>query len=60
VVLGAAMVVGIAIELLQGLLPSRYFGWGDLLANALGAALAGLWFPLERYVQYDRPGELLE
>ncbi|QLG61102.1 VanZ family protein [Halorarum salinum] len=51
-VLGGAIAFGVLIELLQGTTPHRYFGWGDLLANALGAALASLWFVVERVVRY--------
>ena len=35
-VVAAALVFGALIELCQGLLSYRSFGWGDLLANALG------------------------
>lgn len=54
VVFGGALLVGAGVELLQGTMPARYFGWGDLLANALGAALVGVWFLLERRVRYVR------
>lgn len=60
IVFGGAIAFGVAIELLQGVLPYRYFGWGDLLANGLGAALVALWFPIERQVQYVRPRRLVE
>lgn len=53
-VVGGALLVGAGVELLQGSLPNRYFGWGDLLANALGASLVGGWFLLERRVRYVR------
>lgn len=43
---------GMCIELLQGMLSYRYFGWGDMLANMLGAALVALWFPIERQIRY--------
>jgi len=43
---------GLCIEILQGLVPYRYFGWGDMLANALGASLVSLWFPTERRIRY--------
>lgn len=58
-VYGGALGVGIAIELAQGPLPNRYFGWGDLLANALGASLVAIWFLLERRLRYVRPQRLL-
>ncbi|QLG28654.1 VanZ family protein [Halorarum halophilum] len=51
-VIGGALAFGAGIELLQGATPHRYFGWGDLLANALGAALGSLWFPVERRIRY--------
>ena len=54
VVFGGAIAFGAGIELFQGALPHRYFGWGDLLANCLGAALVALWFPIERRVRYVR------
>ena len=52
VVLGGAVTVGAFVELLQGQLPYRYFGWGDMLANCLGATLGTLWLPVERQIQY--------
>lgn len=58
-VLGGAIVFGAIIELAQGLLPHRYFGWGDLLANCLGAALVTLWFPIERRIRYVRARRLV-
>lgn len=51
-VLGGTLGVGIVIELTQGLTPGRYFGWGDLLANSVGALLASVWFLLERRVRF--------
>ncbi|WP_435063667.1 VanZ family protein [Halobaculum sp. EA56] len=59
-VFGGALAVGVAIELLQGTLPNRYFGRGDLLANALGSALVGVWFVVERRVRYVRARRLLD
>lgn len=57
VVFGGAVAVGVGVELVQGVVPNRYFGWGDLLANALGAALVMGWFLLERRLRYVRiPG----
>ncbi|SHH68095.1 VanZ family protein [Halobaculum gomorrense] len=53
-VVGGALGVGIGIELVQGTLPNRYFGWGDLLANTLGSVLVGIWFLIERRVRYVR------
>ncbi|WP_313692508.1 VanZ family protein [Halorarum halobium] len=54
VVLGGALAFGALVELLQGTLPNRYFGWGDLLANCLGAALSSLWFAVEPRLAYVR------
>ncbi|WP_136689064.1 VanZ family protein [Halorhabdus amylolytica] len=59
-VLGGAIAFGAAIELFQGALPHRYFGWGDLLANCLGAGLVALWFPIERRIRYVRARRLAE
>jgi len=59
-VLGGAIAFGATIELLQGALPHRYFGWGDLLANCLGAALVALWFPIERRIRYVRARKFAE
>lgn len=53
-VVGVALAVGVGVELAQGILPDRYFGWGDLLANALGASLVAVWFFVERRVRYVR------
>ncbi|MFC6787116.1 VanZ family protein [Halobaculum halobium] len=54
IVIGGAFAVGAGIELIQGTLPNRYFGWGDLLANMLGSILVGIWFYIERRVRYVR------
>lgn len=51
-VVGAALLFGAAIEVCQGALAHRSFGWGDLLANALGAGLGALWLLAERRVRY--------
>jgi len=48
----AAAAFGFVLELVQGWLPWRYFGWGDILVNTLGASLilldhhldAATWF----------------
>jgi len=56
-VVGVALLFGALIELCQGQLAYRSFGWGDLLANALGAALGALWLVVERWVRYvETPG----
>ena len=51
-VLGIALAFGFAIELVQGVLPMRYYSHIDLLANMLGASLVVPWFVLERRVRY--------
>lgn len=48
----AAIAFGASIELLQGLVPARYFDAYDLLANTLGALLVLPWFALERRFCY--------
>lgn len=50
--IGVAMAFGVLIELLQGPLPHRYFSYGDMLANALGALLATGWFLVETHLEY--------
>jgi VanZ family protein len=42
VAVGLAITYGAGIEVVQSFLPYRAFGVGDLLANAVGAGLAGL------------------
>ena len=44
---GCILIFGFGIELLQGLLPARYFGFDDFLANCIGMLLASLWFWIE-------------
>lgn len=51
-VIGAAVLFGVGIEVLQGPLPERYFSYGDMLANALGAVLASAWFLVEGRLEY--------
>ena len=53
-VLGGAVLLGAGIELLQGRLPDRYFSYGDMIANAIGAVLASVWFLLETRFEYVR------
>ena len=50
--IGVAVLFGVLIEVLQGPLPARYFSYADMLANALGALLAGGWFLLEPRLEY--------
>lgn len=54
VVIGLAVGYGVLIEGVQALLPYRYFGTGDMLANVFGAMLVSLWFVVERWVRYRR------
>ncbi|KAB7517987.1 VanZ family protein [Halosegnis rubeus] len=51
-VLAMAGLYGVAIELTQGVLPSRYFSIGDMTANVLGAALSLTWLLIERRIRY--------
>jgi len=51
-VLVTAGLYGVAIELTQGVLPSRYFSIGDMTANVLGAALSLVWLVAERRMKY--------
>ncbi|WP_440992271.1 VanZ family protein [Haloarchaeobius baliensis] len=57
-VIGGTVGFGLLIELAQGTLPYRYFGWGDLLANTLGALLVSVWFVVERRIRYVRARKL--
>ncbi|WP_256301949.1 VanZ family protein [Haloarchaeobius salinus] len=59
-VIGGAVGFGVLIELAQGTLSYRTFGWGDLLANTLGALLVSLWFVVERRIRYVRARRLVE
>lgn len=52
--LGAAVLLGVTIELLQGPLPDRYFSYADVLANGIGVLLAGAWFLVESRLEYVR------
>lgn len=54
VVIGGTIAIGLLIELVQGVLPTRYFRWGDLLANCLGTVLISIWFLVERRIAYVR------
>lgn len=51
-IVGIATAYGAGIELVQWTLPNRYFGVGDLIANAVGALLATSWLLFERTVDY--------
>jgi len=52
VVFGLAMVYGFAMEALQLLRPTRSFEAGDLVANAVGAAIGSLWCWVEPRLRY--------
>jgi len=60
IVIGGTIAFGILIEVVQGVLPTRSFGWGDLLANCLGAVLVSIWFLVERRIAYVRAMRLLK
>ena len=51
-VLLCAGLYGVSIELIQGALPARHYGAGDMLANLLGATLSLAWLLVERNVRY--------
>lgn len=42
---------GVGIELWQWTLPNRFFSVEDAYANAIGAALVGVWYAVEPYLQ---------
>ena len=52
IVLGIAIAYGVGIELVQGVVPHRYYSPADLLANVLGVALASIWFLAETRLEY--------
>ena len=54
-VLVTAILFGLAIELIQGTLPMRYYSVIDLLANVIGASLVLPWFLVESQVRYFSP-----
>jgi len=47
-----AVAFGVLVEVLQGPLPNRYFSYGDMLADAVGALLATGWFLVESRLDY--------
>lgn len=51
-VVAAAILFGVAIELLQAPLPDRYFSTLDILANAFGASIGSVWFLAETRLEY--------
>jgi VanZ family protein len=51
-IIGGATLYGAGVEAVQFVLPERYFGLGDLLANTIGACLATGWLIVERIVGY--------
>ncbi|WP_435177605.1 VanZ family protein [Halorussus sp. AFM4] len=59
-VLATALLFGLAIELIQGTLPMRYYSVVDLLANVIGASLVLPWFLVESQVRYCNPRRAFE
>ncbi|WP_368281139.1 VanZ family protein [Halorussus rarus] len=59
-VLATALLFGLAIELVQGPLPMRYYSVADLLANCIGASLVVPWFLVESQVRYCSPRRAFE
>jgi VanZ family protein len=57
-VLATAVLFGLTIELIQGTLPMRYYGVGDLVANCIGASLVVPGFLVESRVEYVELREL--
>jgi VanZ family protein len=51
-VVGAAMTLGLGLELVQSTLPYRTFSYADMAANALGALVGLLWMAVESRVEY--------
>lgn len=51
-VIGVVALFGGLIEVLQGMVPYRYFSVWDGVANFLGAFIAVAWFIIEPYVRY--------
>lgn len=58
-VLATAVLFGLVIELLQGMLPMRYYSVVDLAANVIGASLVLPWFLVESRVRYVQPTTVL-
>jgi VanZ family protein len=54
-VLAGALTLGIIMEGVQVIVPGRYFGWGDMALNLLGAA-AGVLLVLRLRRRRARPG----
>ena len=53
-VVGVAVLYGLGIEAIQGMLPERYFGLGDATANAIGGLLVLPWFAVRPYLRVVR------
>jgi VanZ family protein len=53
---GVAIAYGLVIEALQLPQPTRYVSVADALANAIGAALASVWFLVEPRLRYVAVG----
>jgi len=58
-ILATAVLFGLTIELIQGTLPMRYYGVGDLVANCIGASLVASWFLAESQLEYVELRELI-
>jgi VanZ family protein len=52
VVLAVTALYGGGIEIGQSVLPRRYFGVGDFIANQIGAALSLTWYALEPRLRF--------
>lgn len=52
VVVACAIAYGVGIEVVQGLVPYRYYSPADMVANTLGVALGSLWFLVEPRLAY--------
>lgn len=51
-VIVAVLLFGVFVELLQGVVPVRQFSRLDILANAVGAVVASVWFVIESRLSY--------
>lgn len=50
----AVLLFGVFVELLQGVVPVRDFSRLDILANAVGAVVASIWFFIESRFSYRK------
>lgn len=53
IVIAGAIAYGVGIEVVQGLVPYRYYSSADMVANTLGVALGSLWFLIETRLTYS-------